>query len=271
MASRLSFHYLPGSSILHGWDARCKLAGMAILAVGILRMDAGALAVFSLGWIAALRLSRAPAGALLSDLKSWSFFLGLIFLFHAVFGSGGDEPLTPYLPMTMGSVQSAGLACWRLGLILGYSVLFTFVTRPRDMEEAIVWFLKPFSFLPARRIALMVSLTIRFLPLVLDQVEEVRAAVKSRLGDKSRSPLQRAKRIILPVFRRSLLRADEIAVALAARGYREDLPLHVPRIPSWNHLSALIALCVMVLAGVGGFPKMMGIGQSVLRELARLV
>jgi biotin transport system permease protein len=165
--------------------------------------------------------------------------------------------------------EPAALACWRLGLILGYSVLFTFVTRPREVQEAVVWYLKPFPFFPARRLALMISLTLRFLPLILDQAEEVRAASRARLGDRRKNPLPRMKYFILPVFRRSLLRADELAVGLAARGYREDLSADLPGI-SGNHAGFLVLLVLAVILASGGMTELTGFGHAAMQKITSL-
>lgn len=270
MATRLSFHYFPADTCLHRWDARCKLLGIAILAVGILHMNVAALAAFSLAWAAATWISRVPPRALAQDLKVWGIFLGLIFLIQAFAGPGDRAAIFAGQALAVRTLEPALLACWRLGLILGYSVLFTFVTRPREVQDAVVWYLKPFPFLPARRLALMISLTIRFLPLILDRAEEVRAAGRARLGDLRKDPLQRARYFLLPVFRRSLIRADEMAVSLAARGYREDLPSDLPPLRR-NHAAALVTLaCVVVLASAAP-GDVTAFGRAAVQQVTELL
>ena len=91
--------------------------------------------------------------------------------------------------------------------------------------------LKPFPFLPGRRIGLMVSLILRFFSLTLDQAEEVRMAHKARLGDQQRNPLRKARFLALPILRRSLSRAEDVTFALVARGYSDDIPLRLPHCP----------------------------------------
>jgi biotin transport system permease protein len=74
----------------------------------------------------------------------------------------------------------------------------------------------------------MVSLTLRFFSIILDQTEEVRLAHRARMGDQSRNPFRKAKFLVLPVLRRSLFRAEDVTLALAARGYRDDAPVRLP-------------------------------------------
>jgi energy-coupling factor transporter transmembrane protein EcfT len=127
--------------------------------------------------------------------------------------------------------------------MLGYASLFTAVTRPRELLEALAWFLHPFRFLPTRRIAFMATLAMRFLPLILDELDEVNQANKARLGERRRNPVARAKHLLLPALRRSFTRADELALALAARGYREDLTVEWSAFPP-RHLIPVILLGV---------------------------
>ncbi len=233
--------------MLHRWDPRCKFIGLALATFGLLHMDEKALVYFSLLLAAALASSRLPLKAVVHDLKAWSLFLLFIFVVQALSFSDPPARVVPWLPVSESGLRAATLSCWSLGLILGYGVLFTFVTRPRDLQNALIWFLRPFPFLPAQRIALMVTLTLRLVPLIMDQMEEVSLATKSRLGSQRKNLLRRAKFLVLPLFRRSFIRTDELALALAARGYREDRPMQLPPIPL-VHVLALILLGLSVMA-----------------------
>ncbi|MCK8600305.1 energy-coupling factor transporter transmembrane component T family protein [Desulfoferrobacter suflitae] len=240
MADRLMLHYFPGNTPLHHWDARCKFPGLMIVTLSLLQMDVPSLVLFTLVFFAAFGVARLPGRALLLSGKPWLLFLAIIFIVQVFF----QHPSFWDLP----HVKAAGIVCWRLALMLAYAILFTLVTKPREMQDAITWFLRPLPFLPARRIAMMVSLTVKFLPLLLDQFAEVQLAVKSRMGNRSGRSLRHIKTLCLPLFRRSFIRCDELALALAARGYREDLPLTLPRIRLF-HVLALLLVGVVALAG----------------------
>jgi energy-coupling factor transporter transmembrane protein EcfT len=187
-----------------------------------------------------LAFSRLPLKPFLRDSRTWALFLFALFLLHAFFTPGSRWSAAPWVPVTGEGLQLGGITCWRLALLLGYAVLFTAVTRPRDLQGALVWLLKPVPFLPERRVGLMVSLTLRFFSTILDQAEEVRLAYKTRLGNRHRNPLRKAKFLVLPVLRRSLFRAEDVTLALAARTYRDDVPLVLPRM-NRLHLIPLLA------------------------------
>jgi biotin transport system permease protein len=244
MAYRLVFHYFPGDSVLHRWDARCKFICLAMVTFGLLHMNERALALFSVVLFGTVASCHLPMKAIAHDLKAWSLFLSFVFLVQAIGYPDSEGVLLAWLPFSEAGLHAAAMTCWRLGLILCCGILFTLVTKPRDLQDALIWFLKPLPFLPAQRIALMVSLFLRLLPLIMDQLEEVSLATKSRLGNQRKGIFRKARSLVLPLFWRSLLRADEMALALAARGYNENRPVFLPRIP----LAHFLALGLVVLS-----------------------
>jgi len=199
------------------------------------------LAFDSILFIGLLILSRLPLKQFFRDSWIWVIFLFALFLFQAFFTPGPRLSFFSRLPVSQDGVRLGSLTCWRLALILGYAVLFTAITRPREVQDALIWFLKPVPFLHGRQIGLMVSLTIRFFSIILDQAEEVRLAHRARLGDLKKNPVRKAKFLALPLLRRSLSRAEDVTLALAARGFRDDLPLQLPKLPS-SHLIPLFLL-----------------------------
>jgi len=189
-----------------------------------------------------LILSRLPLMQFLRDFRSWAIFLFILFLFQISFTSGPPLPLFPWLPISEDGLFLGIFTCWRLGLILIYAVFFTAITRPRELRDSLIWFLKPVPFLPERRIGLMVSLTLRFFSLILDQAEEVQQANKARLGERNKNPFRRAKFLGLPLLRRSFSQAEDITLALAARGFRDDIPLRLPKLEISHMIPLLIFL-----------------------------
>jgi energy-coupling factor transporter transmembrane protein EcfT len=240
MAQRIALHYFPGNSPLHRWDARCKFFGLLTITATLLQSKIPWLIVDSGILFGVLILSQLPLRQFLRDVRTWAIFLLILFLFQAFFAPGPRLSAFPWLPVSIDGLRLGGLTCWRIGLILGYAILFTAVTRPRELRDTLIWLLKPIPFLPERRIGLMVSLTLRFFSLILDQAEEVRLAHKARLGDENKNPFRKAKFLALPLLRRSFSRAEDVTIALVTRGFRDDLPLHLPKMP-FSHLIPLLA------------------------------
>ena len=239
--ARIALHYFPGNSLLHRWDARCKFFGLLMITATLLQSKTPWLIFDSILLIGLLILSRLPLRQFLRDFWMWAIFLLALFFFQAFFTPGPRVSAFPWLPVSQDGIRFGSFTCWRLGLIFGYAVLFTSVTRPRQLQDALIWLLKPVPFIPERQIGLMVSLTLRFFSIILDEAEEIRLAHKARLGDQNKNPFRRAKFLALPLLRRSFSRAEDVTLALAARGFRDDLPLQLPKLPI-SHLIPLFFL-----------------------------
>jgi len=245
--ARIAFHYFPGNSFLHRWDARCKVLGLLIITLSFLQFRASLFILNSIMLIGLFILSRFPLKQFLREFRFWAIFLFILFLFQILFTQGIRLSLLPWLPVSKEGLALGGITVWRLGLILCYATLFTAVTRPKELQEAITWFIKPVPFLSERRIGLMVSLTIRFFSIILDEAEEVRLAHNARMGDREKNPFRRAKSLGLPLLRRSFSRAEEVTFALAARGYRDDLPLHLSKLPLFHLIPLFLLLAFFVV------------------------
>jgi biotin transport system permease protein len=248
LAQRLALHSFPGNSSLHRWDARCKFFGLLMITATLLSSKFAWLTFDSILLFGLLILSRLPLRQFFRDFRIWAIFLFALFLFQVFFTPGPRVFTFSWLPISQDGLRLGIFTCWRLGLIFGYSVLFTAITRPREIQNTLIWILKPIPFLPGRLIGLMVSLTLRFFSIILDQAEEVRLAHKARLGDQNRNPFRRAKFIALPLLRRSFSRAEDVTLALAARGFRDDLPFQLSKLPV-SHLIPLL--------GIPGFSAVM--------------
>jgi biotin transport system permease protein len=248
VVQRIVLHYFPVPSPLHRWDARCKSLGLLAITMTLLETKTPWLIFGSGLLLGLLMISRLPLRAFLREVRLWALFLFVLFLFQAFFTPGPRLPFLPWIPVSKNGLSLGVLTCWRLGLLLGYGILFTAVTRPKELRDALIWALKPFPFLPGRRVGLMVSLTLHFFPLILDEAETASLAQKARGGDQRKNPFRRAKFLALPLLRRSISRADEVTFALAARGYREDLPIEIPKIPGphWIPLLAFLGILLFL-------------------------
>jgi biotin transport system permease protein len=219
-----------------------------VCSMGSLHMSWVALGLFSVQFIALTLMLGRWSRIVFRTLGRWGVFIFILFMVQAFSLEPSARPL-PFLPATESSLEIAAISCWRLAVVIAYANLFTLVTSPRELEGAVAQILRVFPFLPARRIGTMVSLTLRFLPLLLTQADEVRFAFRSRLGDQRRNPLDRIRFHAIPILRKSFVRAEELTYALASRGYRDDLPIEAERIP-WEHITVVAAWSGITAIGI---------------------
>lgn len=247
--ARIAFHYIPKDTFIHRWDARCKFFGFLFITASLIQIKISLFLFHSILLFLLFFLSRSPVRSIARELKFWVMFLFMLFIFHSLFTPGVPIYFNPYLPIKKEGLLSGSLTCWRLGLILGYAVLFTSVTRPQELRDTIAWILKPFPSIPNRRIGLMVSMAWKFFYRFLDHKEEVSLAHQARLGNLNRNPIKKIKSLLLPLLRKALIEVEEVTFALAVRGYHDDLPISLPQVPisHWIPIFCLLFFIIFII------------------------
>lgn len=220
MAELSVFSYTYGGGGLHDCDGRFKLAALLLMTVTTAAGGpVGLLATSGVLMVALLRC-RVPLGALFREVRFFGIFLLFIWLVRAL-GTPGRELLAiGPVQLTIEGAGQGGLICWRLVVVLVVGLLFIRTTRMAAVRAATAWLLKPFPFLDGQKAATMLGLLVRFIPLILSQAMETRQAQQARGIDSRRNPVVRMRAVALPLLRHTFIKADHIAVAMAARGYR---------------------------------------------------
>ncbi|MGW0231682.1 energy-coupling factor transporter transmembrane component T family protein [Actinopolymorpha singaporensis] len=195
--------YQPGGSLLHRAPAGAKLAGLAVAAVGVLRITTvpNLVLAFAVTLLAA-GLARIPWRVGLAQLRPVLWFA---------------VPLLAFQWLTAGP-HRAVLVVGQLLLMVTLAALVTLTTRVSAMLDAFEAGLRPLRRVgvsPAR-VALVLALTVRCVPLVAQTFAETREAQRARGLERSPAAL------VVPLVIRLLKRADAIGEALAARGVDDD-------------------------------------------------
>ena len=106
-------------------------------------------------------------------------------------------------------------------MILVLGMVFVTTTRPSHLKAATQWLLRPVPFVSGRKAATMVGLMVRFIPVLHQQVRETQSALAARGGGRRRLFPGRIRYLLLPTMRRVVLAADQLSLAMLARGYQE--------------------------------------------------
>ena len=152
--------------------------------------------------------------------------------------------------VTRQGILSGALICWRLTIIVLLGFVFVFTTRSLEIKAAVEWVLKPLAFIPGKRIATMMSLTTRFVPVILNQASETAEAQRARCVANRKNPVYRLIWLGIPLIRRTFERADKLAVAMEARCYTEnrtDPELSATR-TDWITLGVMILICSLAVS-----------------------
>ncbi|MBO9131124.1 energy-coupling factor transporter transmembrane protein EcfT [Bacillus sp. 165] len=220
--------YIPGDSYVHQMDARAKLTIVFLYVfVVFLANNALSYAVLAVFSSAALLLSRVPLRFLLRGLQPVLWIFLFTFLLH-IFTTKEGTLLFQLGPISIhekGLQQGIYISLRFLFLIM-MTTLLTLTTTPIEITDGMETLLAPFKRLgmPVHEIALMMSISLRFIPTLMEETEKIMKAQSSRGIDFAGGPIQeRLKAIVsllVPLFINAFKRAEDLAVAMEARGYR---------------------------------------------------
>ena len=246
MAELTSFSYSAGDSLLHRMDARFKFACIILLSIVVLNADLRELGLLTIILLGVILRARLP---LASGLREMRYFLMLLLLIFAarVLSTGGTPFIDlKYLTLSRQGIYSGVLVCWRLALIVILGFAFISATPPSAIKAAVQWFLKPVPLVPEKKVAVMMGLILRFVPVILNQAAETSAALKARAVENRKNPVYRLTKFGFPMMRRTFERADDLVVALEARAFTEnrtDPELTAGR-RDWIALTVVCSLCI---------------------------
>ncbi len=230
-------------------DARVKMAALAMVGIAAGAAGAPGLALMSVLVALGIRDVRLDTGGVLHATRLLAVMLGLAAVVRALSVSG--EPLLGLGPLALsrqGAMEGL-LFAWRILVVVLGGVLLTVSTRPWAVRAAVAWILGPLPLIPARRVATMMGLVVRFIPEILNQAGAVREAQRARGAEACGNPVRRLALFASALMRRTLLRADRLTSAMAARCYNEariDPPLAATSVD----MACLGAIGLVTLAAV---------------------
>lgn len=219
--------YYPKDSVIHRLDARVKLLGTIIYIVSLFVFDTfwGFIPVFA-AFLTVVILSGIPARFILKGLKPMLMLLIFMMLFN-LFLTPGDTVLWSWwkISITKEGILTSVFMGIRLTLLLLGSSMMTYTTTPTALTsgmESLFGFLKIFR-VPVHEVAMMMSIALRFIPILLEETDKIMKAQQARGADfENGNVFKRAKAllpILVPLFVAAFRRAGDLAQAMEARCY----------------------------------------------------
>ena len=249
--------YIPGDSIIHRLDPRSKLLAMFLLIVISFWANNPItnLLLFVVTGIF-ISLSGVPLSFFIKGLRSMFFLIAFTTIFQLFFITGGHVLWEiGFIKITSHGIEQAGVIFCRFVLIIFFSTLLTLTTMPLSLATAVESLLGPLKRfkVPVHEIGLMLSMSLRFVPTLMDDTIRIMNAQKARGVDFGEgSIVQKVKAmipILIPLFATSLKRADSLATAMEARGYQGGVGRSQYRQLSWMRKDS-IALILISLLGI---------------------
>ena len=274
--------YYPADSVIHKLDPRVKLFGTLIYIISLFvfkGLPAFILAAIFL--VVLIKLSKVPFSYMVKGLKT----IVLIMLFAAVFNlflTPGTKLVSFWIfTITYEGLKNAVVMMVRLIFLIIGTSLMTLTTTPNELTDGLEKALSPLKYIkvPVHEIAMMMSIALRFIPILIEETDKIMKAQMARGADFEHGNLiQKAKNMVpllVPLFVSAFRRANDLAMAMEARCYRggegrtKMKPLHYQKRDRMAYLTLLVylaaviglrILCINVLSGMaagilpGAFP-----------------
>ncbi|MBS8015254.1 energy-coupling factor transporter transmembrane protein EcfT [Streptococcus suis] len=250
--------YIPGDSIIHRLDPRSKLLamfGFLLMIFWANNLVTNALLIaFVLGMVV---LSRIRLSFFINGLKPMIGIILFTTLFQVFFTPGATILWEFWIfKLSVEGLQQAAIIFVRFVLIIFFSTLLTLTTTPLSLADGIESGLAPLKKfkVPVHEIGLMLSMSLRFVPTLMDDTTRIMNAQRARGVDFNEGNLiQKVKSVIpilIPLFASSFKRADALATAMEARGYQGGDGRTKYRILEWKLADTLAILVMLALAGL---------------------
>lgn len=219
--------YYPVDSVIHRLDPRVKLLGtlIYIISLFLFKSFTGYLAaLLFLGTV--IHLSKVPLKYILRGLKAVIVLLLFTIGFN-IFLTPGEVLWQAWIfKITKEGLRSGIFMGIRLIFLIVGSSLMTFTTTPNHLTDGLERLLGPFKKLhmPVHEISMMMSIALRFIPILLEETDKIMKAQSARGADfESGGLIKKAKSLVpllVPLFVSAFRRANDLAMAMEARCYR---------------------------------------------------
>lgn len=219
--------YYQVESPIHKLDPRIKLFATFTYIIMLFACgNAYTYAFSSICLLALVILSKIPFRFFFRGIKSILVILFVSVFFHIFFTPGRILLEFYFVKITYEGLIKALFMGIRFMLIILSSSILTLTTTPNNLTDGLeksLGFLKIVR-IPVHDIAMMMSIALRFIPILMEETDKLIKAQTARGADfESGKLLARAKAmipILIPLFISAFRRANDLATAMDARCYR---------------------------------------------------
>lgn len=252
--------YYAKNSVIHRLDPRVKIIATIAYIISLFLFDGFAGYIVAIGFFAAMvYLSKVPFSYIVRGLKPIFFMLIFTALLNLFWTPGTTFFRLGVINLTWEGLQKALFISMRLIFLILGSSLMTLTTTPNQLTDGLERLLGPLRHIrvPVHEIAMMMSIALRFIPILVEETDKIMKAQTARGADfESGNVMQRLKSmlpILVPLFVSAIRRANDLALAMDARCYHggkgrtKMYPLHYQGRDGMAYLICLFYLIVLYL------------------------
>ncbi len=220
--------YYPGNSLIHKIDPRMKIILVLLYMVSVFICKKIIALSLSLTFIiAVLIIAKINLKVIIKGIKPIIVVVIITALLNLLYGTG--EPLVKLwvFSITKNGIMNAVFMAFRVFLLVISGLMLTYTTTPTKLTDAIESLLKPLHTvfnMDVHSLAMTMTIALRFIPTLVEEVDKIMSAQKSRGADMETGGLiKRVKAIIpvlIPLFVSAFRRANELSYAMDCRCYQ---------------------------------------------------
>jgi energy-coupling factor transport system permease protein len=223
-------YYMPTGSKIHRIEASAKIIELMALIITIFLVRGTiALTITFFFSMLVVKQSKLPLMYVLRGIRPFLWLFLFIFFVHFLVVPG--RPVFPlrigFIKMTYSGLREGILVSSQVALSIIFSSILTLTTSPMELAKGVFRLLSPLRVfrVPVDDIAIIVMISMRYVPLFLREIERITKAQRARGIDFDEGSLLRrgkmALPLLVPLMANSLRKAHGIGDALAVRGYGE--------------------------------------------------
>ena len=219
--------YYQTDSVIHRLDPRVKLVATMLFIASLFIVDNWIGYLLGGGFLfGIIKLSKVPFRFMVKGMKSLAMLLLIALIFNLFLTPG--EPLLSFWGLSItkeGVIQASMMTIRLVFLIIGSSIM-TLTTTPNHLTDGLEKLLSPLKIfhVPVHETAMMMSIALRFIPILLEETDKIMKAQMARGADFESGSLVRKVRamvpLLVPLFLSAFRRANDLAMAMEARCYR---------------------------------------------------
>ncbi len=252
--------YYPADSPIHRLDPRVKLSATLLFIVSMFLFHTFVgYVVAGICLAAVIVISKVPFRFMMKGMKAIWFLLIFTMFFNIFLTDGTVIFEWKFIKITQEGLTTAAFMGLRLFFLITGSSLMTLTTTPNQltsgMETGLRWMKK--IHVPVHEIAMMMSIALRFIPILMEETDRIMKAQQARGADfdegKFRDRIRALVPVFVPLFVSAFRRANELAMAMEARCYRGDegrtsmKPLRYSKRDAVAYLSLLLYMAAIVV------------------------
>lgn len=221
--------YYDVESVVHKLDPRTKIIATVVYIVSLFCVkNILGFVLAGVGLLLAVKLARIPLRFILRGLKTVMILLLFTVVLNVFLVDGTPIFKWYFISISREGIYTAVFMAARLILLIIGCSMMTLTTTPIQLTDGIERLLRPLKKIkvPVHDIAMMMSIALRFIPILMEETDKIMKAQTARGADfESGGLVQKAKSLIpvlVPLFISAFRRADELATAMEARCYHGD-------------------------------------------------